>query len=100
MWMCSNNSGGVHNTGCVCVCGCGCEDVSLENGEEKTVVTCTIGNVYVIFDEIDIDKALGLLENDFEDLANDDTLIEFMDFINYTSTIDLDRLNKKYVRRE
>lgn len=76
-----------------------CEDVALVNGEENTIIACTIGTIFMYFDDMDINKALTLLEKNFQEPTTDAKLVDFLDFIHYF-TIDLTRLNKKFMHRE
>ncbi|MGI4673430.1 hypothetical protein ACR2XN_28605 [Klebsiella pneumoniae] len=76
------------------------EEIALDNGETKIMVTCAIGGTSVSFDEMDVNKALGLAYENFDKEASEEQLRDFLEFIHYSSTLELGKINKKFIRKE
>ena len=76
------------------------EEVAMESGESKQIITCTIKIVCISFTDDDLNKTFNLPEENLSALSIDEEVVDFTEFINYAAEIDLAILNKKHVRRE
>lgn len=74
--------------------------VVLEDGSTKAIVTCTISTTTIVFDEMDVNRALELPTENFDEPVKEKEIVEFLELIYYASTYNLARLNKKHLRRE
>ncbi|KAK1370292.1 hypothetical protein POM88_036384 [Heracleum sosnowskyi] len=81
------------------------KDIALGDGKTKLLITCEIKRTHIIFYATDVNKALQITEMDdteehFDREATDDELIMFLDFIHYTTTIDVGHIFKKNIKKE
>ena len=77
-----------------------CETMALEDKTTKIMVSCQIGDKHLSFDANNINIALDLPTDKFDEDPTDQEISDFLDFINYNDTINLGTLNRKHVRRE
>ena len=77
-----------------------CETMALEDKTTKIVVSYKIGDKHLSFDANNINIALDLPTDKFDEDPTDQEISDFLDFINYNDTINLGTLNRKHVRRE
>ncbi|KAL8091618.1 hypothetical protein AgCh_034031 [Apium graveolens] len=64
------------------------------------VVTCTIGGQEIEFSAADVNTSLGLPTENYGEMPTADELSEFIDFINYSGSINLASLNRTNLRKE